>query len=118
MILPDADMEMTTRIIADSAFGCAGQRCLAVSLVVTVGEARNTFVEMICDAAASRKVGYGLDEGVQMGPVINLEARNRIEALIGRGTGEGAGIPVDGSAPASRRTLPHPSPVWMDASRW
>jgi malonate-semialdehyde dehydrogenase (acetylating)/methylmalonate-semialdehyde dehydrogenase len=96
VILPDADMETATRIIADSAFGCAGQRCLAVSLAVTVGEARNPFVEMICDAAATRKVGYGLDAGVQMGPVINLEARNRIEMLIGRGAGEGASIPVDG----------------------
>ncbi len=96
VVLPDADMEMATRIIADSAFGCAGQRCLAVSLAVVVGEARNPFVESICDAAASRVVGYGLDDGVQMGPVINRDAKTRIEGLIGRGAGEGAGIPVDG----------------------
>jgi malonate-semialdehyde dehydrogenase (acetylating)/methylmalonate-semialdehyde dehydrogenase len=96
IILPDADMNMATTIIADSAFGCAGQRCLAVSLAVTVGEARNQFVEMICDAAASRRVGYGLDEGVQMGPVINHLSRERIEKLIGVGAGEGAGVPVDG----------------------
>ena len=96
VILPDADMEMTTKIVADSAFGCAGQRCLAVSLAVTVGEARNTFVEMICDAAVSRKVGYGLDAGVQMGPVINQAAKARIESLIGRGASEGASLPVDG----------------------
>lgn len=96
IILPDADLEMATRIIADSAFGCAGQRCLAVSLAVTVGAARNPFVEMICDAASSRKVGYGLDEGVQMGPVINQDAKRRIEALIERGASEGASIPVDG----------------------
>ncbi len=95
-ILPDADMEMATRIIADSAFGCAGQRCLAVSLAVTVGEARNTFVEMICDAAAGRKVGYGLDEGVQMGPVINHASKARIEHLIGLGAAEGASVAVDG----------------------
>ena len=55
VILPDADMNMATTIVADSAFGCAGQRCLAVSLAVTVGDARNQFVEMICDAAVSRK---------------------------------------------------------------
>ena len=59
IILSDADMDMATKIIADSAFGCAGQRCLAVSLAVTVADARNTFTEMICDAAASRVVGYG-----------------------------------------------------------
>jgi malonate-semialdehyde dehydrogenase (acetylating)/methylmalonate-semialdehyde dehydrogenase len=89
-------MEMATKIIADSAFGCAGQRCLAVSWAVTVGEARNSFMELICDAAATRKVGYGLDEGVQMGPVINQGSKARIEQLIGKGLSDGASIPVDG----------------------
>jgi malonate-semialdehyde dehydrogenase (acetylating)/methylmalonate-semialdehyde dehydrogenase len=96
VILPDADMKMAVKIIADSAFGCAGQRCLAVSMAVTVADARNTFVEMICDAATTRKVGYGLDEGVQMGPVINQASKVRIEQLIGVGLSEGASIPVDG----------------------
>ena len=96
IVLPDADMEMATKIIADSAFGCAGQRCLAVSVAVTVGESRNQFVEMICDAAASRKVGYGLDNGVQMGPVINSMSKSRVEQLIGVGASEGASVPVDG----------------------
>ncbi len=96
IILPDADMDMATKIVADSAFGCAGQRCLAVSLAVTVAEARDTFTEMICDAASSRVVGYGMDSGVQMGPVINTASKTRIEGLIGLGAGEGAGIPVDG----------------------
>jgi malonate-semialdehyde dehydrogenase (acetylating) / methylmalonate-semialdehyde dehydrogenase len=96
IVLPDADMEMATRIIADSAFGCAGQRCLAVSLAVTVDEARNTFTEMICDAASTRVVGYGLEAGVQMGPVINAASKQRIEELIGTGAAEGAAVPVDG----------------------
>lgn len=96
IILPDADMEMATKIVADSAFGCAGQRCLAVSLAVTVAEARNTFTEMICDAASSRVVGYGLDTGVQMGPVINQASKQRVEQLIGVGASEGASVPVDG----------------------
>lgn len=96
IILPDADMEMATKIIADSAFGCAGQRCLAVSLAVTVADARNTFTELICDAAASRVVGYGLDAGVQMGPLINIASQQRVEQLIGLGVSEGAGVPVDG----------------------
>lgn len=96
IVLPDADMEMATKIIADSAFGCAGQRCLAVSFAVTVAEARNTFTEMICDAASTRVVGYGLDKGVQMGPVINSASKARIESLIELGTREGAALPVDG----------------------
>ena len=96
IVLPDADMEMATKIIADSAFGCAGQRCLAVSFAVTVAEARNSFTELICDAASSRVVGYGMDSGVQMGPVINAASKERVESLIGLGVKEGAGIPVDG----------------------
>jgi malonate-semialdehyde dehydrogenase (acetylating)/methylmalonate-semialdehyde dehydrogenase len=96
IVLPDADMEMATRIVADSAFGCAGQRCLAVSFAVTVAEARNAFTELICDAASSRVVGYGLDSGVQMGPVINAASKARVEQLIGLGIREGAAVPVDG----------------------
>ena len=96
IIMPDADMEMATKIIADSAFGCAGQRCLAVSWAVTVAEARTPFMELMCEAAATRKVGYGLDDGVQMGPVINQASKARIEQLIGAGINAGASIPVDG----------------------
>ncbi|OGO26356.1 MAG: methylmalonate-semialdehyde dehydrogenase (acylating) [Chloroflexi bacterium RBG_16_54_11] len=96
VVMPDADMDMAVKIIADSAFGCAGQRCLAVSWAVTVAEARDQFYESICDAAASRKVGYGLDDGVQMGPVISRQSRARIEQLIGLGASEGASVPVDG----------------------
>src|SRR5512136_3049142 len=96
LILPDADMEMATKIVADSAFGCAGQRCLAVSWAVTVAEARNEFTEMICDAAQSRVVGYGLDAGVQMGPLISTASQKRVEGLIGLGATEGATVCVDG----------------------
>ncbi len=96
LILPDADMDTAVRITADSAFGCAGQRCLATSLAITVGEARDTYGEAICDAAASRVVGNGLNEGVQMGPVINQASKKRIEGLIGKGEDEGAAIAVDG----------------------
>ncbi|HLC03466.1 MAG TPA: CoA-acylating methylmalonate-semialdehyde dehydrogenase [Anaerolineales bacterium] len=99
VILPDADMQMATRISADSAFGCAGQRCLAASIAVTVGEARDVFTESIADAAVSRVVGYGLDEGVQMGPVISHPSRQRIEGLIAKGMGEGANLLVDGRNP-------------------
>jgi malonate-semialdehyde dehydrogenase (acetylating)/methylmalonate-semialdehyde dehydrogenase len=96
VVLPDAEMDMATKIIADSAFGCAGQRCLAVSLVITVGEARQVFTESICNAAAKRVVGNGLEAGVQMGPVISAASKGRVEALIGKGQGEGASVPVDG----------------------
>ena len=98
VVLPDADMDMTTRIVADSAFGCAGQRCLASSVVITVADAAATFTPRIADAAASRKVGYGLDAGTEMGPVITADSRTRIEGLIAKGISDGARAIVDGRA--------------------
>jgi len=98
VIMPDADMAMTTRILADSAFGCAGQRCLAASVAITVGDARKPLTEQIVSAARSRKVGYGLDGGIEMGPVISAESKSRIEMLIARGEQEGASVLVDGRA--------------------
>src|SRR6266480_928092 len=85
VVLPDADMEMATRIIADSSFGCAGQRCLATSVTITVGEAGPDFRARITHVAQTRKVGYGLDAGVEMGPVITPESKQRVEWLIGKG---------------------------------
>jgi len=96
VVVPDADMEMAARIIGEGAFGCAGQRCLAVSVVVTVGEAQRVFREAIADTARSLRVGYGLEEGVQMGPVITRESKARIEALIAKGVSEGATLLLDG----------------------
>jgi malonate-semialdehyde dehydrogenase (acetylating)/methylmalonate-semialdehyde dehydrogenase len=99
IVLPDADMSMATQIIADSAFGCAGQRCLAVSVAVTIGEAQKTFRDAIAESASKLRVGNGLDEGVQMGPVITKQSKERIESLIGVGEKEGAKVLVDGRNP-------------------
>ena len=96
VVLPDADPETTTRIIADSAFGCAGQRCLAVSVTVAVGEAKDWFRDSIASAAAGLKVGNGLDPATQMGPVITRASRDRVQGLIGQGTEHGARAIVDG----------------------
>jgi malonate-semialdehyde dehydrogenase (acetylating)/methylmalonate-semialdehyde dehydrogenase len=96
VVLPDADMDMTTKIVADSAFGCAGQRCLASSIVITVSDAAKTFTQQISDAAASRKVGYGLEPGVEMGPVITEDSRKRVLGLIDKGLADGAKALVDG----------------------
>ena len=96
IVLPDADMDLAKQIISDSAFGCAGQRCLAVSVAVTIGEARKTFRDAIAEAASSIKVGFGLDAGVQMGPVISKDSKQRIESLIASGVSDGAKAVVDG----------------------
>lgn len=99
IVLPDAEMETTVKIAADSAFGCAGQRCLAASLAVTVGEAKDSFTEAIANAASKRVVGYGLDPKVEMGPVISPESKQRIENLIQVGIDEGGNLLVDGRNP-------------------
>ncbi len=99
IVLPDADMQMATQIISDSAFGCAGQRCLAVSVAVTIGEAQKTFRDAIAESASKLRVGNGLEEGVQMGPVITRQSKDRIESLIGLGEKQGAKVLVDGRNP-------------------
>ena len=96
VVMPDADPEMTTNIIGDSSFGCAGQRCLATSLVITVGEARESFRDSITAKAKSLNVGYGLDEDVHMGPVITPTSRERIHAIVDKAIGAGAKPLVDG----------------------
>jgi malonate-semialdehyde dehydrogenase (acetylating)/methylmalonate-semialdehyde dehydrogenase len=103
VVLPDADMASATEIVADSAFGCAGQRCLAAALAITVGDAARPFVEAIQDKAERRVTGNGLEDDVQMGPVISPESRARIEHLIGRAIQDGARAVVDGRGPASPR---------------
>ena len=96
IVLPDADMQMATQIISDSAFGCAGQRCLAVSVALTIGDAQKTFRDAIADSASKLRVGNGLDDGVHMGPVITKQSKERIESLIGVGENQGAKVLLDG----------------------
>src|SRR5581483_2876859 len=96
VILPDADMTLATQIVGESAFGCAGQRCLALSVGVTVGAAQKGFREAVSDFAAHRKTGNGLDEGTQMGPVITGQSKARIEGIIDRAVKSGARAVQDG----------------------
>jgi len=95
VIAADAHLDSTTQVVADSAFGCAGQRCLAASMAVLVGDARGPFRDSIRDAAASRLTGFGMD-AVQMGPVISAESKLRIGGLIANAEQEGATVTVDG----------------------
>jgi malonate-semialdehyde dehydrogenase (acetylating)/methylmalonate-semialdehyde dehydrogenase len=96
VVLPDADIEMTARIAADSAFGCAGQRCLASSVAIPVGNAGKPFVDAMAGIASSRTVGFGIEDGVEMGPVISQQSKSRIEQWIQKGADEGARVIVDG----------------------
>ena len=97
VVLEDADIEAAVGTVAESAFGCAGQRCLAASLVITVGGAHEPFRDLVSAAAESRVVGSGLDDAVDMGPVIRDDSRERIEGLIGQAVdAEDASAVVDG----------------------
>lgn len=95
VVLPDADIEMTSQIITDSVYGCAGQRCLAASVVIAVDD--NFKVrDALYASAKARSVGYGLDNGVEMGPVISNESKKRIEDFIAQGEAEGGSLLLDG----------------------
>ncbi len=96
IVLPDADLDMTTKIVLDSVYGNAGQRCLASAKVVMVAGAGKTFTPAFADGASKRVVGFGLDAGVQMGPVISAASVQRIEGLIQKGVDEGARVVVEG----------------------
>ena len=97
VVLEDADIEAAVGTVAESAFGCAGQRCLAASLAITVGSAHEPFRDLVSAAAENRVVGSGLDEAVDVGPVIREDSRERIEGLIGQAVDrEDARAVVDG----------------------
>lgn len=96
VVLPDADLQMSAKIIADSAFGCAGQRCLAVAGAITVGEASQEFPKALLDLASRIRVGNGLNDNVQMGPVITPESKTRILGLVEKGVEQGARVLLDG----------------------
>jgi malonate-semialdehyde dehydrogenase (acetylating) / methylmalonate-semialdehyde dehydrogenase len=96
IVMPDADIEMAARIVADSVYGCAGQRCLAASNIITVADNDGFITEALVEAAKSKTTGFGLDNGIEMGPVITPESKTRIESLIAKGVSEGANLLLDG----------------------
>jgi malonate-semialdehyde dehydrogenase (acetylating) / methylmalonate-semialdehyde dehydrogenase len=101
VVMPDADLDMTAKIVSDSAFGCAGQRCLAVSVAVTVGDVSKKFNQAIVDLASGIRTGNGLEKGVQMGPVITADSRSRILSLVEKGVKEGGKVLLDGRKSAA-----------------
>jgi len=96
IVLPDADPDLVAQAVTASVFGSAGQRCLAGSVIVGVGDAYAPMRERLMDEAASVKVGNGLDEGVFMGPVISGPHRQRVVDFIAKGESEGAKLLIDG----------------------
>lgn len=96
VVMPDADLELTTEAILGSAFGCAGERCLAGSVVVAVGAIADALVAELRAKAARVIVGDGADAATQMGPVISSAHRERVLGFIDAGLKEGAQLVLDG----------------------
>ncbi len=97
IIMPDADMDQTVQALQASAFGCAGERCMAGSLALPVGEAAEELLPRLVESAAKMKVGRtDVDEKIDMGPVITSQHLNHVRKMIDRGEAEGATIALDG----------------------
>ena len=98
VVMPDANKEQTLNAMVGAAFGAAGQRCMAASTLVLVGEAREWIPDLV-EKAKGLKLHAGTTEGADLGPVISCQARDRIEALIAAGVEEGARLVLDGRGP-------------------
>ena len=103
IVLPDADIDMAADAAVSAAYGSAGERCMAISQVVAVGDAGDQLVEAIKLRLPKIKVGNGLDEGVEMGPLVTREHRDKVASYIAGGAEQGATVVVDGreTAPES-----------------
>ena len=96
IVMPDADLDRAVSIVSESAFGCAGQRCLAGSVVVATGNSYEPFRNKLVNSAKSLRLGNGLDAGVSMGPVVSKKAKERITSMIDAGVSDGAKLALDG----------------------
>ncbi|WP_312307052.1 CoA-acylating methylmalonate-semialdehyde dehydrogenase [Pulveribacter sp.] len=98
IVMPDANKEQSLNAVLGAAFGAAGQRCMAISVLVLVGEARKWIPEIV-EKTKGLKVSAGTTPGADLGPLISCQARERVEGLIERGVQEGATLELDGRNP-------------------
>jgi malonate-semialdehyde dehydrogenase (acetylating) / methylmalonate-semialdehyde dehydrogenase len=98
VVMPDADMNAAADALVSSAYGSAGQRCMAISASVTVGNAHEALIPKILERVARLKIGPGADANNDMGPVVNAQARDRIADYIAQGDRAGATLVEDGRA--------------------
>lgn len=96
VVLPDADMDAAAEAVVSAAFGAAGERCMAVSVVVAVGDAADQLLPRVKELIAQLSVGNGAEAGHDLGPLISREHRDRVADYLERGAAEGAEVVVDG----------------------
>jgi malonate-semialdehyde dehydrogenase (acetylating) / methylmalonate-semialdehyde dehydrogenase len=100
LVLPDADIGMAADAAVSAAFGSAGERCMAISVVVAVGDVAEPLIEAIRQRMARIRVGCGQQEGAEMGPLITREHRDRVASYLANAEAEGASLAVDGRSEA------------------
>lgn len=98
VVMPDADLPKSVEAIIGSAFGAAGERCLAGSVLVAVGEVADPLLKLLAEKVNAMKVGDGAEQGVDMGPLVTKEHKERVEGYIDKGVAEGAKPLLDGRA--------------------
>ena len=98
IVMPDADMDRAVANISESLFGCAGQRCLAGSVVVATGKAYEPFREKLLESAKGLRLGYGMDPDVSMGPVVSAKHKEKVLSYVEAGRRDGATLLLDGRA--------------------
>jgi malonate-semialdehyde dehydrogenase (acetylating)/methylmalonate-semialdehyde dehydrogenase len=96
VVLPDADLEFAADALIGAAYGSAGERCMAISAVVAVGAAADPLVKLLKQRAEAIVVGPGDKEGVDMGPLVTAQHRDKVAGYINEGVKEGAKLVVDG----------------------
>ncbi|AWE43376.1 MULTISPECIES: CoA-acylating methylmalonate-semialdehyde dehydrogenase [unclassified Actinobaculum] len=96
IVMPDADLDFAAQHISAAAFGAAGERCMALPVVVAVGGIGPDLAQRVKANAVKIKVGYGMDEGVEMGPVIDAKSKQKIIDLISEGESKGGEVVLDG----------------------
>jgi len=96
VVLPDADMELAADAAVSAGFGSAGERCMAISVVVTVGDAAERLLPMVQERIAALKIGPGMESDSEMGPLITKEHRDRVASYVAQGIEEGAEALADG----------------------
>jgi malonate-semialdehyde dehydrogenase (acetylating) / methylmalonate-semialdehyde dehydrogenase len=96
VVMPDADLGQAVDALIGAAYGSAGERCMAISVAVLVGDVADRIVPLLAERARALKVKNGMELDAEMGPIVTREARDRIEATIGVGVAEGAKLVVDG----------------------
>ncbi|MFJ1467771.1 CoA-acylating methylmalonate-semialdehyde dehydrogenase [Massilia orientalis] len=96
VVMPDADMDMAVDALIGAAYGSAGERCMAISVAVAIGDAGDALVARLAERTRALKIADGMADGAEMGPVVTQAAKQRIEKLIGEGVEQGATLVVDG----------------------